>query len=208
MPRQAGSGQNRLMTDDYGPGVALLVIDVQNDFAAPTGSLYVTGGEEIIPLVNDEIGRAVAAGSPVVYTQDWHPPATPHFVTGGGIWPPHCVRETEGARLHPALRVDGTIVRKGTGGEDGYSGFTVRDPLTDAGRATELVDVLTAQGVRRIVVAGLAGDHCVKATALDGRALGFDVVVPLALTRFVSLRPGDEERAVAQMREAGIQVLT
>ncbi|SBW24080.1 isochorismatase family protein [Protofrankia symbiont of Coriaria ruscifolia] len=196
------------MTDGYGPGVALLVIDIQNDFASPTGSLYVAGGEDIVPAVNDEIERAVAAGSPVVYTQDWHPPTTAHFSTSGGIWPPHCVRETVGAQLHPALRVDGTIVRKGTGGEDGYSGFTVRDPLTDTDQATGLVDVLATHGIRTIVVVGLAGDHCVKATALDGRALGFDVVVPLALTRFVTLRPGDDDRAVAQMREVGVTVLT
>ncbi len=196
------------MTDGYGPGVALLVIDVQNDFASPTGSLYVAGGEDIVPAVNDEIERAVAAGSPVVYTQDWHPPTTPHFSTSGGIWPPHCVRESVGAQLHPALRVDGVIVRKGTGGEDGYSGFTVRDPLTDEEQATELAGVLATHGIRTIVVVGLAGDHCVKATALDGRALGFDVVLPLALTRFVTLQPGDDDRAIAQMRDAGVTVLT
>ncbi|WP_250279688.1 isochorismatase family protein [Frankia sp. Cppng1_Ct_nod] len=195
------------MTEGYGPRVALLVIDIQNDFASPGGSLYVAGGESIIPAVNDEIGRAAAAGSPVVYTQDWHPPTTPHFSTSGGLWPPHCVRETVGAALHPELRVQGTVVRKGTGGEDGYSGFTVRDPLTGDPHATGLLDVLAAHRIDTVVVVGLAGDHCVKATALDGRALGYGVVVPLALTRFVMLQPGDDERAVAQLREAGVTVV-
>ncbi len=201
------TSQNQPMTERYRPGVALLVIDIQNDFAAPEGSLYVPGGEEIIPAVNAEIEQAVAAGSPVVYTQDWHPPTTPHFSTSGGIWPPHCVRESVGARLHPMLRVDGTVVRKGTGGENGYSGFTVRDPLTDAAQATELHRILATRDITTIVVVGLAGDYCVKATALDGRALGYQVVVPLALTRFVTLQPGDDTRAIADLRDAGVVVV-
>ncbi len=195
------------VTERYRPGVALLVIDMQNDFAAPDGSLYVPGGQELIPTVNAEIEQAVAAGSPVVYTQDWHPPTTPHFSTGGGIWPPHCVRETVGARLHPALRVEGTVVRKGTGGENGYSGFTVRDPLTDTAQATELHTILMTREIATIVVVGLAGDHCVKATALDGRARGYQVVVPLALTRFVRLQPGDDTRAISELRDAGVVVV-
>jgi nicotinamidase/pyrazinamidase len=192
---------------EYGPGTALVVVDVQVDFADPSGGLYVGGGEEVVPAVNAEVAAARAAGSPVVYTQDWHPPQTPHFVTHGGVWPVHCVRDTPGAELHPALDVAGPVVRKGTEGEDGYSGFSVRDPVSGETSATQLGSLLAADEVRRVVVVGLAGDVCVKETALDGRRLGLEVVVPLRTTRFVELHPGDGERAVAEMESAGVRVV-
>jgi nicotinamidase/pyrazinamidase len=191
----------------YGPGTALVVVDVQNDFASPAGSLYVDGGQAIIPLINSEVDRARADGSPIFYTQDWHPDSTPHFQAMGGIWPVHCVRGTEGARFHPDLTVDGVVVRKGVGGEDGYSGFTVRDPVSGEARPTELVGLLAGSGARAVGVTARAGDHCVKATAMDAAELGYDVTVPLGLTRFVNLEPDDEPRAVARMREAGVRVL-
>src|SRR5205809_180437 len=116
----------------YDERTALLVVDVQNDFADPGGGLPVPGGEQIIDAVNREVDAASAAGALVVYTQDWHPASTPHFAKDGGTWPVHCVGDTWGAELHPKVRVvpDAPRVRKGTGGEDGYSGFTVRDPTT------------------------------------------------------------------------------
>lgn len=196
-----------MTTQEYGEGTALVVVDVQVDFASPDGGLYVPGGEEVVPVVNDEVRAARAAGSPVVYTQDWHPPHTPHFVPDGGVWPVHCVRDTPGAELHPDLVVDGPVVRKGTGGEDGYSGFSVRDPVSGRTSATHLGSLLDAEGVRCVVVVGLAGDVCVKETALDGRRLGYDVVVPLAATRFVELAPGDADRAVEEMQAAGVLVV-
>src|SRR6059036_2226403 len=109
---------------EYDAKTALLLVDVQNDFADPGGSLYVKGGEEVVPFAKVEMDQALAAGALVVYTQDWHPPSTPHFQKDGGIWPVHCVQGTWGADLHPDLRVKGDVIRKGTGGEDGYSGFT------------------------------------------------------------------------------------
>lgn len=196
-----------MTTQEYGEGTALVVVDVQVDFASPDGGLYVPGGEEVVPVVNEEVRAARAVGSPVVYTQDWHPPHTPHFVPDGGVWPVHCVRDTPGAELHPDLVVDGPVVRKGTGGEDGYSGFSVRDPVSGQTSATQLGSLLDAAGVRRVVVVGLAGDVCVKETALDGRRLGYDVVVPLAATRFVELAPGDADRAVQEMEAAGVLVV-
>jgi len=191
----------------YGPATALIVVDAQNDFASPAGSLYVEGGEALIPLINAEVERATRDGSPVFYTQDWHPAVTPHFQAMGGVWPTHCVGGTGGAELHSELVVAGPVVRKGVGGEDGYSGFTVRDPERGTVLPTELVGLVASSGARDLVVTGLAGDHCVKATALDGRALGYGVTVPLGLTRFVNLEPGDDDRAVAEMRRAGV-VLT
>jgi nicotinamidase/pyrazinamidase len=183
----------------------LLVVDVQNDFADPGGSLYVAGGEEVVPRVSQLVGAAQNVGSAVVYTQDWHPASTPHFEKDGGIWPVHCVGGTWGAELHPQLLVRGPVVRKGTSGEDGYSGFSVRDPTTGTAAATQLQSLLDP-AIQRLVIVGLAGDYCVKETALDGVRLGYSVEVPLALTRFVELSPGDSERSVEEMRAAGVTV--
>jgi nicotinamidase/pyrazinamidase len=194
------------MSNRYGPGVGLVVVDVQNDFATPTGSLYVGGGEHVVPGVNAEVAAALAAGSPVFYTQDWHPESTPHFTSGGGVWPPHCVAGTSGAEFHPDLKVVGEVVRKGVDGGDGYSGFSVRDPQSGDRSETVLGDRLAAAGVHTIVLVGLAGDYCVRDTALDARRLGLDVVVPLDLTRFVNLTPGDDQRAISTMRRAGAQL--
>jgi nicotinamidase/pyrazinamidase len=191
------------MSDRYGPGVGLVVVDVQNDFATPTGSLYVAGGENVVPGVNAEVAAALAVGSPVFYTQDWHPESTPHFTSGGGVWPPHCVAGTHGAEFHPDLKVVGEVIRKGVDGGDGYSGFSVRDPRSGDRSDTVLGDRLAAAGVHTIVLVGLAGDYCVRDTALDARRLGLDVVVPLNLTRFVNLTPGDDQRALSTMRRAG-----
>jgi nicotinamidase/pyrazinamidase len=116
------------------------------------------------------------------------------------------VRDTWGAQLHPDLVVSGPVVRKGTGGEDGYSGFSVRDPRSGQQSSTQLGGLLREAGVRRIVVTGLAGDVCVKETALDGVRLGFGVTVPVAATRFVNLSPGDDQRATEEMRAAGVAV--
>jgi nicotinamidase/pyrazinamidase len=184
---------------------ALLVVDVQNDFADPDGSLYVRGGEDVVPLAGEAVTAAQNAAATVVYTQDWHPASTPHFAKDGGIWPVHCVAETWGAELHPGLLVHGPVVRKGINGEDGYSGFSVRDPRSGESAPTQLQSLL-APSIRRLVIVGLAGDYCVKETALDGVRLGYAVDVPLALTRFVELEPGDADGAVADLRAAGVTV--
>jgi nicotinamidase/pyrazinamidase len=191
----------------YDRTTALLVVDVQNDFADPSGSLYVRGGEDIIATINDDIAEALAARAMVVYTQDWHPPSTPHFQKDGGIWPVHCVWETWGAELHPALRVDGTILRKGVGGEDGYSAFTVRDPERGTESATLLERMLRTSRVERLVILGLATDYCVKETALDAAARRFSATVVEDAIRAVDLRPGDGTRAIDAIREAGADLV-
>jgi nicotinamidase/pyrazinamidase len=192
-------------TGGYDKQTALVVVDVQNDFTDPDGGLYVRGGEDIVDAVNVEVAAAQNAGGTVVYTQDWHPKSTPHFAKDGGIWPVHCVGGTWGAELFPNLIVHGPVVRKGTGGEDGYSGFSVRDPVSGVASQTQLQSLLPPE-VRRLVIVGLAGDYCVKETALDGLRLGYEVVAPLVLTRFVNLEPGDDERTIAELREAGVTV--
>ncbi len=190
----------------YDPATALIVVDVQNDFADPAGGLAVAGGTEVIPVINAEIEAALAAGGKVFYTQDWHPASTPHFEKDGGIWPVHCVADTWGAELHPDLRVEGPVVRKGVNGEDGYSGFTTRDPETGETRPTELHELLQAAGIEKLVVAGLATDYCVLATALDARTRAYPTTVLAAGIRAVDLQPGDGEKALAELRLAGVFV--
>ena len=137
---------------------ALVVVDLQNDFADPAGSLSVTGGADVVPVVNHAVREATAAGALVVATQDWHPESTPHFEKDGGIWPVHCVAGTWGAELHPDFELpDGAPrVRKGANGEDGYSGFTMRDPETGEEVPTELEALLRERGIERVVVCWLA----------------------------------------------------
>jgi len=191
----------------YDERSALLVVDVQNDFADPNGSLYVEGGEQIVPFVNREIDRATGAGSFVVYTQDWHPASTPHFEIHGGKWPVHCVRDTWGADLHPDLKVVGDQIRKATGPEDGYSGFSVEHLPSGERRGTGLDDLLRARGIERIVIVGLATDYCVKETALDGLRLGYDTTVLCEAVRAVELQPGDGAHALAAVSEAGARLV-
>ena len=188
---------------NYDANTALIVVDVQNDFADQSGSLYVKGGEDVVPLANVEIERARAAGAAVFYTQDWHPPSTPHFEKDGGIWPVHCVMDTWGAEFHPGLSVVGPVVRKGSNGEDGYSGFSMRDPESGETRPTELADLLAAAGVTQLAICGLATDYCVKSTVLDARSHGYPTTVLEQGIRAVNLAEGDGERAVEAMLAAG-----
>ncbi len=190
----------------YDERTALVVVDLQNDFADPAGSLSVAGGEAIIPVVNAAVRAARDGGAMVVATQDWHPASTPHFAKDGGIWPVHCVGGAWGADLHPAfeLPADAPRVRKGTSGEDGYSGFTMRDPESGDETATELEPLLRAGGVERVVVCGLATDYCVKATALDAVRLGFEVTLLGDAAAAVNLADGDGDRALAELQEAGV----
>jgi nicotinamidase/pyrazinamidase len=192
----------------YDARTALLVVDVQNDFADPSGSLYVQGGGEIVPIVNAEVERAREAGALVVYTQDWHPEHTPHFQADGGIWPVHCVADTPGAAFHPDLMVaDHKVVRKGYDGRDGYSGFSVRDPLSGERSDTLLQEMLKDHGIGRLVICGLATDYCVVETVLDARMLGYPVEVLADAVRAVDLQPGDGAAALSRMRDAGAELV-
>ncbi len=190
----------------YDAQTALIVVDCQNDFADASGSLYVKQGEVAIGFCNEEIRAARAGGSLVVYTQDWHPEVTPHFAKDGGIWPVHCVAESWGAEFHPTLESGGIVVRKGSNGEDGYSGFTMRHPIDGSEMPTELAGILRGADIERVYVAGLALDYCVKATALDARRLGFDTTVLIDATRAVELHPGDGDRVIVELRDAGVEI--
>jgi nicotinamidase/pyrazinamidase len=174
---------------------ALIVVDVQNDFCAG-GALEVEDGDAVVEPIN-----ALSAKLPfVVATRDWHPPDHHSFAQEGGPWPVHCVRDTPGAQLHPELEVSriDAVVDAGRAPEDeGYSGF----------ERTDLERLLRQHDVDRVHVAGLALDYCVKATALDAKRLGFDVVLHVDATRAVEVEPGDGERSLQELRDAGVEIV-
>ncbi len=179
---------------------ALIIVDVQNDFC-PGGALAVKDGDHVVPVLNRHIERFMKAGLAVIATRDLHPEETRHFKTSGGVWPPHCVRGTAGAKFHPELRLgrDVIIVSKGMGAdEDAYSGF---DAVDESG--TPLAVLLRRMKIERIFVGGIATDYCVKQTVLDGLKEGFAVVVLEEAIRGVNLQPADSERAIEEMVRAG-----
>lgn len=183
---------------------ALIVVDVQNDFC-PGGTLAVKNGDEVVPALNRYIARFKAAGLPIFATRDWHPAKTSHFKEYGGPWPAHCVQNTEGAAFHADLDLadDIVVVSKGTAvNEDAYSGFQGKNQRGEA-----LVDLLSARGIEKIFIGGLATDYCVKATALDGLKQGFKVVLLGDAIRGVNLSPDDSARALVAMAEAGAESL-
>ena len=191
---------------DYDHRTALIVVDVQNDFADPKDALYVRDGEQVIEVINQEVERAVSSGALVVYTQDWHNEVAPHFSEHGGQWPVHAVQGTWGAALHRDLDVRGELVRKGMGEDDGYSGFSEHNLSNGSIDQTPLDQMLQEKGIEKVVVAGLATDYCVRETALDAVARGFDVTVLGYAIRAVNLASGDDALALRDMQEAGVTV--
>lgn len=178
-----------------GAGDALLVVDLQNDFL-PGGALGVQRGDEVVAPLNAWARAFTAAERPVFVSRDWHPPDHCSFHARGGPWPPHCVAGTPGADFAAdfALPPACVIVSKATSADrDAYSALD----------GTALADRLQASGVRRLFVGGLATDYCVRATVLDARAAGLDVVVLADAIRAVEVSPGDAARALAEMRAAG-----
>jgi nicotinamidase/pyrazinamidase len=174
---------------------ALIIVDVQNDFC-PGGALAVPRGDEVVPVINRLLERHWLS----VATKDWHPADHCSFESRGGPWPPHCVQGTAGAELHPKL--DATKIRlvitKGSHpGRDAYSGF----------QGTELAKILRGKGVNRVVVCGIATDYCVRATAHDALQEGFEVLVLEDAIRGVEVQPGDSQRALDELRQAGAAVI-
>ncbi len=181
--------------ETIGPGDALIIVDVQNDFL-PGGSLAVPEGDRVVPVLNRYIELFHSRGLPIYATRDWHPADHCSFEAQGGIWPPHCVAGTEGAAFAPDLRLpeDAVIVSKATTADkDAYSGF----------EGTDLAQRLRAQHVQRVFVGGLATDYCVLNTVRDALAAGFQVRVLRGAIRAVNVKPGDGQRAEAEMTELG-----
>ncbi|MCX7760716.1 MAG: nicotinamidase [Hydrogenothermaceae bacterium] len=149
---------------------ALIVVDMQNDFM-PYGVLPVKDADKIIPTINWYVDIFSKAGQPVFFTRDWHPENHISFKGFGGIWPPHCIADTEGSKFHPDLKIpedNKFIISKGTSRDfDAYSGF----------QGTILDTLLRERGIKRIFICGVATDFCVKNTALGGINLGFQVFI-------------------------------
>jgi len=186
-----------------GPGDALVLVDVQNDFL-PGGALAVVEGNQVVPPLNRCVTLFTNRGLPVYATRDWHPPDHCSFVAQGGPWPPHCVAGSHGAAFAPSLHLPGSlpIAKIGKGhnpAKDSYSGF----------EGTDMDQLMREQGVKRLFVGGLATDYCVLNTVLDGLKLGYQVVVLTDAIRAVNVKPGDGDRAESEMvRHGAILVKT
>ena len=184
------------------PGLtdALLVVDVQNDFL-PGGALGIHGGDAIVEPLNRVLAAWRSHGLPVFLSRDWHPPGHCSFAAQGGPWPVHCVAGTPGAAFAPALDVapgDVVISKATRGDKEAYSALD----------GTPLADALRARTITRLFVGGLATDYCVRATGLDARAAGLDVVVLSDAVCAVNVRPGDGERALRELAAAGCRAAT
>ena len=183
-----------------GPGDALLVVDVQNDFL-PGGALGVAGGDSVVAPLNRLLRAWRARGLPVYLTRDWHPPGHCSFAERGGPWPEHCVAGTAGAEFSPELeRAPGDVlVSKATRPDrEAYSALD----------GTQLTDELQRAGVHRIFVGGLATDYCVRATGLDARTAGLEITVLRDAVCAVNVQPGDGENALVELAAAGADFAT
>jgi len=180
---------------------ALIVVDVQRDFM-PGGALPVPEGDKVVKPLNAYIEMFSKRSLPVFFTRDWHPKDHISFKGYGGIWPPHCVQDTEGAKFHPELLIppdNKFIISKGTSRDfDAYSGF----------QGTILDALLKERGIRRIFVGGVATDYCVKNTVIGGINLGYFVFLLTDAIRGVDVNPGDSQRAVEEMLKEGAVCIT
>jgi nicotinamidase/pyrazinamidase len=183
-----------------GPTDALLVVDVQNDFL-PGGALGITGGDTVVEPLNRMLGAWRRHDWPVFLSRDWHPAGHCSFAAQGGPWPEHCVAGSHGAEFSRQLsRSPGdTVISKATRTDkDAYSALD----------GTPLAGALQANGVNRLFIGGLATDYCVRATGLDARRAGLDVVVLVDAVCAVNVQPGDGDRALAELAAAGCELST
>lgn len=191
---------------NYDRSTALIVVDVQNDFADPRAA-------STSARASGSCRWSTARLSGRWQPRPWSPtprigiPPRRHTSNRAAASGPSIASSTPGAPSYTQTsRSPARWSARGRGGEDGYSGFTVRDPVTGEEAATPLEELLRRRGVGRVVVVGLATDYCVKETTLDAVRLGFDTAVLGDLVRAVDLQPGDGERALAAMRAAGARI--
>lgn len=197
----------------------LLVIDPQVDFC-PAGKLAVMEGDAVMPVIN----RLAQRFQHVIVTQDWHPAGHSSFASSHPgrapfetiampygpqtLWPDHCVQGSAGAEFHPALELERMepvelILRKGFRPEiDSYSAFYENDHTTPTG----LAGYLRERGLRRIFLAGLAYDYCVRYSAVDAVRAGFAAVVLTDACRAIDLTGADGESTVEATRREFAQV--
>jgi nicotinamidase/pyrazinamidase len=179
---------------------ALIIVDVQNDFI-PGGALPVPAGDQVVPVLNEYIKLFKKAAAEIFATRDWHPPNHVSFKEYGGIWPAHCIQQSEGAKFHPDLKLpaDTTVISKAMNpSKESYSAFD----------GTELADNLKTRDIRRIFVGGLATDYCVKNTVLDAIKLCLETVLLLDAVQGINLKPGDAEKAIDEMSLNGAEKIT
>ena len=173
---------------------SLIMVDVQNDFC-PGGALAVREGDLVVKPLNyvQKFFRYIFA------TRDWHPEDHCSFMGRGGPWPPHCIRNTHGAKFHSDLEISRAwvISKAYERDKDAYSGF----------QGTDLESRLKREGIKRVFVGGLATDYCVRATALDALAAGLEVVLLEDAIRGVDVKPGDSERAIDEISRRGRALL-
>jgi len=199
---------------------ALIIVDIQNDFM-PVGALGVKEGDEIIAPINSLAERFHRRDNVIVMTQDWHPPGHLSFASshnmkpydryesagiGPILWPDHCIQGSSGAQFHSDVeaKLANAIIRKGYHPTvDSYSTFIENDKKTHTG----LSGYLKSLGKKRIFLCGLALDYCVYYSAIDGRDLGFEVVVPIDLTKAIDSPPGHLLNALSLMRERRVQFI-
>lgn len=174
-------------------GDALIIVDVQVDFC-PGGALPIEDGDKVVPVLNRWIAGAVAKGIPVYASRDWHPVGHLSFNEAGGLWPPHCIQDTDGASFHPDLKLPDSAVKV-------TKGVRFDKDQNSAFDQTGLGEELRRRGIQRLFVGGLAEDVCVLATVLDGRKEGFEVMLILDATRPVTAQDGKKARST--MQEAG-----
>lgn len=189
----------------------VVAVDVQNDFI--NGNLAVKDGEQVVTPLGGVIESVRSTGGEVVFTRDWHPAVTPHFADYGGTWPTHCVADTEGAAFHPALDVrdEDSVISKGTGHTDGYSGWEGRG--SDGATLETVIAPLSPLEKVRVFIGGLATDYCVKATGLDiAERFREDDRVSLYVlrdaVRAVNLNETDGEAAMQAMIDAAIVAIS
>ena len=181
-------------------GDVLLITDVQKDFL-PGGALPVDSGNEIIPVLNEYIRTFHAAQANVLVSRDWHPTNHISFNTQGGPWPPHCIKETNGAKFSSDLKLPEhtLVISKATDPtHESYSAFD----------GTILANELKRLGMKRLFIGGLATDYCVVNTVLDARKLGIETVVLMDATLGINVNPGDVDSAIKTMVTNGAQQAT
>lgn len=182
---------------------AIVVVDPQPDFFEG-GALPVTGATHTAQRIAEYLAAHGNDYSLKIVTQDWHDDPGDHwsdhpdFVT---TWPVHCAADSDGARIHPTLADESwdVVIHKGQH-EGAYSGFEGR-----SADGSTLAEVLESARVGTLTIVGFATDHCVKATALDASALGFQVKVALDLCAGVD--PDTTRDAIAEMSDADIAVV-
>jgi nicotinamidase/pyrazinamidase len=187
------------------PKKALLIVDIQNDFC-PGGALAVPGGDKVVPVLNKYIKIFSKKKLPVFASRDWHPVRTRHFKDFGGVWPVHCIQNTNGAAFHPQLKLpkEAILLYKGMDPEkDSYSVFQAEDAS-----GMSLLKLLHLLGIKELYAGGLATDYCVKSTVVDALKYGFKVRLLTDAIKGVNLKSSDSEKAIKEMVKRGAKKIT